>query len=214
MDGIQIACLYSWGCQTTKILNVENALSDFLKKPYPAPDETNHIAAILEKLEPQSAYRRNGILNKRDDFLNEHLIRGYWLGNFISANVIIETTQTHNYQVLEKIKRLKDKNELKKEAIEKLLDCFVTVGLIIEANSDNLSVFHLKLLVEDGEIILGRQRENISKGFLSGVKRGDWVTTHVGSGREKISLEQAKTLKQNILEVLTNSSIQVPSPVE
>ncbi len=208
MEGLKIASLYSLGCPELRQIGAENFILNFLKNP--ERSKTLFVKDILKKLEPFVYYRllakKNGISNP----FNKNVVKAHWLGNnllkpleekdlndissvyFLKLSDLIGAKPHHNFSVFWSAKRTD------KIPIEKIDECLIKSGKVIEIKEKTILVETVKLCLNKKEIFLQETKEEISKGFLRGfVGFDDLVSIHFQQAREKIS----RNCAQNLIEI-------------
>jgi hypothetical protein len=161
----------------------------------------------LEKLEPFIYYRLIAKINDINSPFNLNVVKAYWLGNSllriikkeniedISINRLIKLPDLiggkphHNFSVLWLTKKTEN------IPIEKVDECLIKPGKVIEIRQKTILVETMRLLVERKRIYLEDSKEEISKEILKGlVSFDDWISIHFRSARERISRNCAQNL--------------------
>jgi hydrogenase maturation factor len=205
MEGILTSCLYSYGCPELKQIGAEKFILDFLRNP--GKTKKPFVKDILEKLEPFIYYRLTSKMSGINSPFNPKVVKAHWLGNSLlrimkkediedfSINRLIKLSDLigakphHNFSVLWLTKKTE------KIPIEKIDECIVKPGKVLEVREKNILVRTIKLFSEGKKIYLKEVEEEISKGFLKGfISFDDWVSIHFRSAREKISRNCAQNL--------------------
>jgi hypothetical protein len=205
MEGILTSCLYSYGCPELKQIGVEKLFLNFLENP--EKSKLPFVEDILEKLEPFIYYRLIAKMNGINSPFNSKVVKAYWLGNgllrtikkediedfsinrLIKLSDLIGAKPHHNFNVIWLTKKTKN------IPIEKVDECLIKPGKVIEIRRKTILVETMRLLVERKRIYLEDSKEEISKEILKGlVSFDDWVSIHFRSVREKISRNCAQNL--------------------
>lgn len=191
MENLKLACLYSYGCTMVETQNAQRLLFDFIKGKDVSKGD---VIQVIQKLQSYSAYRAIAIFGNRRQILEETTIRAYWLGDKNPKSKKLRELN-HNFATLEKIK-----------VLNRLIDlrCAISFGTVIKKNSDRIEVIETRLRYKSKRIVFRDKRESVNKGFLDtrNIKKGDIISIHLGSAREKISQNQAETLRDITLEAL------------
>ena len=191
MENLKLACLYSYGCKMIETQNAQRLLFDFIQgKDVPEED----VIQVIQRLQSYPAYRAIAIFGDRKEILEETTIRNYWLGDRNPKSEDLRNLN-HNFATLEKIRVLRRYIDLK---------CAISFGTVIKKNSDKIEVTQTSLGYQGNQIIFRDSRVSIDKGFLNTqkIKKGNMISIHLGSAREKISQKQAETLRSITLEAL------------
>jgi len=201
MEGIRIACLYSYGCNKTTLLGVNPKLLAFVSNPKPGKDEVSEICSILNKLIPYPAYRSLANIAGQGDCFDESIVRVYWFGNQCLASRQGHRLN-HNQWALNKVKEIRNQHGLTEKATNLVLDCTISWGEVVSKNKTKLRVKNHRFLCQRRKIFFGEQEREIEVGFIKKVRPGNLISIHLGIARERISKAQAGTLKQTTLEAL------------
>lgn len=198
--GMRVACLYSYGCQRTKIFKADKVLLEFLKDHNPSIPEIWQIQSILQKLEPWPFYQKIAAY-KNGRPLDEKVVRIHWLGTSFFG---LETNKDliHNFLVLRKIRGIG--SHLPKEILESMINCLVSFGKVIKIKNKEglLKVEHQTVLFKKEKFRFDRRKEEIGRGFVEEVNHGELVSIHWGLAREVISGQEAETLERVTREIL------------
>lgn len=217
MNGLQLASLYSFGCNKTKKLRVDAFLWKAVKKQV----DQKELRKVLKQLIPYFYYRLLAMENQVKDCFDASIVRAYWLGGeFLKSarqkNVMRLVREKnadffHNGLGFTFIPLLKEQillhhnwtifllqNKKTPGIAEKLDSCKVSVGLVekIWTATGKACVEYQKLKIKDGCYVLEIEEAIINKGFLGKVKGGDLVTFHVGIGREVVNQQTAEDIEQ------------------
>jgi hypothetical protein len=214
MEGILTACLYSYGCPELKQIGAEKLIHNFLENPEKA--KISFTKDVLEKLEPFIYYRLIAKTNSINSPFNPKVVKAYWLGNNllrplkrddledVSINRLIKLSDLigakphHNFSVLWLTK--KTKNIL----IEKVDECLIKPGKVIEIRQKTILVKTMCLSTKGKKIYLEYSKEEISREILRGfISFDDWVSMHFRSAREKISRNCAENLLKITKEAIS-----------
>ena len=174
MKGLKLHCLYAYGCDMATMLGVNEVLKGFAKGDIAnAPA----IIRIIEKLKyfpriPEIAEKLNkGIFSKE-------VAREYWL-------------KRHTAETLVKILGMRERADLPELAIQKLLDSTISWGRII----DGTTVETKRVLFREDGFYLSEDKISVGSLIpLEFLQKGDFVSIHLESIREKLTEEQGKIL--------------------
>lgn len=198
MEGIKLACLYSYGCQQVKRKGVGEYLLNFLGTQKPKKKERDFIIKILKDLQSYTGYCHIKGLKKQKNPFTENTVRAYWLGDRRS-----ETNKSnHNLTTLEKFKSIKTNEHLLDWIMKEMLDCAISFGEVIKVDSKKAEILNHRLLLKDGRIIFGKETREVDTIFISKLKKGDLVSIHWCIARERISQDQAENIRDITLEAL------------
>jgi len=198
MQGLKLACLYSYGCTRAIALNMNRKLAVFLKNKKPSQSEINLIITEIMRLNSFKGYQAIAKTLNKEPFEKEIVI-GYWLG---SDNHNLERLN-HNFITVTKLKTILKSNCLVDEVINTMLGCAISFGRIIELGLKRARICGSGFLYKDASIVFEeKQNKSIAIDFLPKAKNGDLVSIHFGKAREKISQKQTEILKQNSLRTL------------
>lgn len=203
MNGIRLACLYSYGCQQVERKKVGKYLLSFLRTQKPKKKERDFIIKILKDLQSYIGYCHIKGLKKQKNPFTENTIRAYWLGDRS-----LETNNfNHNLTTLEKFKSIRISEHLPDWIIEGMLDCAISFGKVTKVFLDKAEVSNHRLLYEDGKVVFKTKTKDIDTIFIDNLEKGDLISIHWAIAREKISQDQAESLKIVTLKVLQTLKI-------
>ncbi|MFH1656455.1 MAG: DUF6390 family protein [Candidatus Nealsonbacteria bacterium] len=197
INGIRLGCLYSYGCNSADINNLNEDLLGFAKSL--SQESIDRAIIVLAHLDPYKNYQED----KLEEIFGEKRVITYWLG---SLNC--DFKETHNWYVLLDILRIQkeSKHNLPDSLIQKLLDCSISYGKVIKILEDGwIVVRHFKLVVRNGKfsweaIIKDKALESLAEG----IEEGDFVSIHLEIIREKISEDQIRIIEEKTRSVLEN----------
>lgn len=198
MNGIKRAALYAWGCNKTKELGVDEALAKFIFSP--GLSDEDEIAGVVKKLYPNNSFMKLRV--EIDDFgtkdyFSDEVAKTYWLGG-AALRAFGKFLPFHNFEVLETGSIVKRNKKAFAEFFPKMLECCVFPATIssFPKNRHLLVVDYSPVEYGDGKFFLSLQKKRfvIKVGFLSNVKVGDFISFHLGHGREKISKKENDSL--------------------
>lgn len=204
MNGVKITCLYIAGSVWMKGLGeeVEKRILDFINKKTIFPQNMEEIVGFLKKLDSYSEYCSLANLMRKDNPFNEDIVRIHWLGQGIfSLNGAM--CFNHNIKTLKELEEMRIEKNLSVKIVNILLGCLVSYGKIIKHSEKKIKVLHYGLLYDSRrKYSWKREIRNLDIGFVKKSERGDLVSIHLNIAREKISPEQAETLKSITLQTL------------
>jgi len=225
LEGLRIACLYSFSCPELKKAKEKKTILEFAKEPQ--FEKAPKAREILIKLEPFFFYQFIAHQNKISDPFNERVVRAYWLGNEFLKRVTKEEIKTftllkkeithkkitalkllelingkphHNFETLWLIK----KNQfLTEKILQEITKCLIRPGEIIKIEKNILFVKTFKLNLEEKKVVLREVISKVDQGFLKDPKKEHLVTIHLSRAREKISKKTFQNLLKITKEALT-----------
>lgn len=198
MDGLNLAVLYSYGCDMGVVRGIDRKFLDFLTNPDCSEEERNKIITLLEGLNPYTRYCSLAKLMKCREVFEKKVVRAYWLGNGQ-----VRKDLNHNFQVLTEIESMRANKRLPAKTINKLLNCLVSFGRILRARPGRLTILHHSLLCDRrGDYVWRKEKREIEVGFVRKPKEGKWVSIHISSARENINRSQARLLRETTLQAL------------
>lgn len=181
---------------------------NFLENP--EKSKSPSVKATLEKLEPSLFYRLIGKMNGVNSPFNLKVVKAHWLGNnlletikrehieAISRTYLIKLSDFiggkahHNFSVIWPTKKTEN------IPIEKVDECLVKPGKVIEVKQKTILVETISLFREKKKIYLKDSTQELSREVLRGlINFDDWVSIHFGTAREKIS----RNCAQNLIEI-------------
>jgi hydrogenase maturation factor len=214
MEGILASCLYSYGCPELKQIGAEKLIFNFLKNP--EKSKIPFVKDILQKLEPFIYYRMIGKMNGINSPFNLKVVKAHWLGNnllrpikradledtsisrLIKLSDLIGTKPHHNFSVIWSTKKTD------KISIEKIDECLIKPGKVLEIKENSLLVQTIKLFSEGKKIYFKDSKEEVFKEILRElISFDDWVSIHFRSAREKISRNCAENLLKITKEAIS-----------
>jgi len=201
MDGLKLACLYSYGCTRATGLGVNDQLLRYIKK------RDFDVSPIIKKLFSFPRYQMISQMIGSDDCFNERVLRVYWLGD--GRDNLPYIFFTHNFSTLAKFRDINSDEHLPALILYEMLDCAVSFGRILAIDDANkrARVVNQRLLYQSGKVVWGEKVRKVSTIFIKNPKKGDIVSIHLAIAREKISRRQAETLKNITLETLKTLKI-------
>lgn len=198
MDGLNLAVLYSFGCDMGKVTGVDEHFLDFLKNPDSLEQKRKEIVSLLEGLNPYRSYCSLANLMKHRDVFEKEVVRAYWLGNGQARRGL-----NHNFQVLAKIESMRIKRKLPVRAVNKMLDCLVSCGKILEVRPSRITILHRGLLCDRrGYYFWRKEKREIKVGFVKKPEKGKLVSVHISSARENINKGQARLLRETTTQAM------------
>jgi hypothetical protein len=94
-------------------------------------------------------------------------------------------------------------NDKSSRNIKDINDCKISVGRIVENRGDKLLVAQRPIIWEFGKFLLGGFSEiETEKGFVDEVKKGNWMSSHYGIGRQILSEKEADCLIKKTEEAI------------
>lgn len=221
MRGFQTSCLYSFGCPELKKMESEKIILDFIKNP--KKENIPSIKEILEKIEPFLFYQLIGLQNGIVDPFNEDIVSAYWLGNSLLKPItrgdinnflsqkrnfgyhqlhlikilgLIGGKPHHNFGTLWLAKGIKNNQRSPPKFLENLNNCFIRIGRVIEIEKLKLKAEIGSIVFQGKEIVLDSSIEEVNRGFIEKIERGNLISIHLGMAREKIQRETAENLSK------------------
>lgn len=235
MEGLKIACLYSFGCPELEGMRTKELIFDFIKNP--RKDKSHLVKETLQKLEPFLFYQLIGLQNNISEPFSEDVVRAYWLGNwllkplttedierFVSqrGNIehhrlrLIKTLELvggkphHNFEILWLIKKIRRNQRLSSKFLDNLNNCLIRAARVTEIKELTLKVKTKSIVLKGQEITLEDSIEKISRGFVREIKKGDLVSIHLGIARENIERGTAENLSEIVKEAISFSKGNLP----
>lgn len=198
MNGIKRTAVYAWGCNKTKELEADEALAKFIF--YPQLCDEKEIAGIIKKLYPNNAFMRLRVEIDDDlsngDFSDE-VAKTYWLGG-LALREFGNFLPFHNFEVLETGRMAKKNEKAFVDFFPKVLECCVFPAVVsgFPKNKHLLAIDYFPIEYAEGKFSLSScsKRFLIKAGFLSNIRMGDFISFHLGHGREKITKEENDSL--------------------
>ena len=199
MNGLKLACLYSYKCERATNLKINDYLLGYLNNPNPGRKERNFIISLLKNLVSYYGYQGiSELIGKRGGCFTERIVRAYWLGN----KKLTFAHFNHNVSVLERFVVINADEHLSAQTATDILDCAVSFGEVLKVDQKRIKILNRRFLYKTGKIIFGEETREIDTGFPSALKKGDIVSVHRAIAREKISKFQARTLEDISFEAL------------
>jgi len=189
MDGLRLACVYSWNCEKARLFKVSDLLLDFAKS---GRGDENLIKKALALLDTDEFYQKIARDNFREgDMFNKRTVSSYWRGSPVLTGSI-----WHNYTTIEPIIKLPI------EAIDAdmINECLVHAGMVESVKDGVLEIKYRPIVKKEKELAIGSYaRRSIDRVFPDSVSEGDLVAFHFFSSTEVISDNDAARLA-NITE--------------
>lgn len=215
MDGVRLACIYSFGCPEIDTLESSTVLS-FINDPRKRKNERDMVRDLLEKLDPFLFYRLiAGVVGKRSVF-DRSVVRAHWLGDsglkpidpsdirLIKGTInlhqaariarLMDAKPHHNFAVLQVISEaIRSRAGFSPGFLIDTVDCLVLPAKVIAAD-EKITASSLRLVIKEGTFSLSCEHKEVERGFVGDVSPGDYISLHLGIGRQKITKEQAMDL--------------------
>jgi len=227
MEGVRIACLYSYGCPELEKIQKQNVVLDFIKNPQ--DNKCSLVKETLKGLNPFLFYQLIGLQNDIEDPFEEKVVRTYWLGGGFLKTITKKDVQNllaqknlqihslhltrisdlingkahHNFETILLLKGIRDFQKLTREFIEKLNDCLVRAGKVISVGHWAFKVRTKSISFKKGEIVFEDSLELIPFDLLREIKTGDFISIHLCRAREKIGKETAENLIEITKEAIS-----------
>lgn len=174
MDGLEIAQLYISGCETEK---------------------------TGRRFGPEPVFRTLAQRLGLENPFHEKVMKAYWLGQGVSSQNNAKRL-THNFERLQTIEKMRFGSKLTPEDVNKLLNCLISFGKVIESNFDELDILHYRVLWRYEKYYWAVLKETIGKGFIVKAKPGKLISIHCGQARENIDAGQARWLEEITLNAI------------
>lgn len=202
MDGLRTSAIYCWGCKKTKKLKVNKLLADFVA----GEQDKEEIVKITKQLQPYLGYLKIAVAVGRQNIFCKEVIKNYWLGGR-ALRKFKKTLPFHNFETLFLMVSARNNPKIIKKILPKTLNCCVLPGKVKKVLArGQLIVEYFPIEYANGKFYFGKPKEKkIKIGFLKKVEVGDWVSFHLGYGREKIKIKEKEKLlrwTQKSLEIL------------
>jgi hypothetical protein len=132
--------------------------------------------------------------NIKDPF-DEDIVRAYWTGNSLTELISVggkDLLLFHNFTVLASpMPDLSFSDE-----------CKVSWAMVKKVTNEELLIDYEALTWQDGRFDLVDREKEIKRGFLKYVRVNDWLSFHVGFGREILTEEQVLLLNNKTEEAI------------
>jgi len=168
MDGLKLACIYSWNCEMARSISASKTLFHFADKKV---GEVEKIKKILGHLDTDQYYRE---ITKRNDWVDTfdvNIVSSYWTGSpKLNGNI------WHNYTTLIPLLRV----PISGIASELIDECVVHCGEVKSVSSNKVTVSYNPIIKENGKLVFGELREKVIEHVFNhfSVKKGDSVAFH------------------------------------
>lgn len=192
MDGVRLACKYSWNCEKARALSmhkfdVSKLLLDF------ALGENYHtkitIERILQHLESFEFMEKIAKLSGRKTF-DQEVVSFYWRG---TPKIINDTTFCHNHTTLfDLLEYNLPIDKIMPELIDK---CLIRAAEVIGVGEENITVEYWPVIKKDKLVFSDKPEVKTLKNILlKKTREGDIITTHFETIIEEITLKEAAML--------------------
>jgi len=187
MKGLKINCLYAYGCNTAKMLNLDSVFKAFLTEK---ADDQEKIKTAIRKLDYFPKLTSIAKEEKKDIF-SEFVAHKYWF-------------ERHTRETLKRTILLREKVKLIKEAVNILLESIVCSGRILKWGKVSVKriVFNDKFYFSEEETVLDLI-------IPLELKKRDIVSLHIGKIREKISEAQEDIILNSNEEALQEANKKI-----
>lgn len=176
MEGLKINCLYAYGCDTATMLNLNDLFREFFLGSRKDFEKVKSAIGQLDYFQKLTSIAKE----KGKDIFSEKVAYEYWFEN-------------HTEETIKKITLLKEKAKLQKDVINILLDSTISCAEAIDDGKFKIK----RILFEDNHFYFSEDEITINSIMPLDFKKGDLVSVHLGSIREKISEEQARIISES-----------------
>jgi len=191
LEGLKLGALYSYDCQRAKMLKISELLAEFIG----TGKNHDEVAESLKKLTSYKYYCLIANLNSIKDPFAEEVVKAYWIGNDLTKTISVDRKSLflfHNFTVLTSpMPDLTSRDE-----------CKVSWGVIKKVLDEGLIVGYEALIWQNDRFSLEDREIEIKKGFLGEVQINDWISFHVGLGREMLTEGQVSLLHNKTDEAI------------
>jgi len=191
LEGLKLAALYSYDCRKARMFRINELLAKFIK----TGEEQERTVEALKKLVSYAWYCLIAKNNEIKDPFVEEVVGAYWTGNDLTKLISVQGKNLflfHNFTVLTSpMPDLISRDE-----------CKSSWGMIKEATEDDLMVDYEALIWQNDKFSLEDREIRIKKGFLDRVQVNNWISFHVGLGRQILTEEQVLVLHNKTKEAI------------
>jgi len=200
MTGLQIGCLYSYGCRMARKTGVQDTLLAFIKGKKISEQD---VIRALQQLQSYPAYRLIANSRNRNNVFAKEIVQAYWFGDKFPVSREMRNLN-HNFATLEKLILLEGFNTFSIEKVRLILDCSISFGKVLKLNSDRIEVVETGLMFKNGKVVFEERRRKVGVGFVSKrkINKRNIVSIHLGMAREIISGQTLDILQQTTKEAL------------
>jgi len=180
MNGLQLACVYSWNCEKACLIGA----SDYLKKCAKGNMvKEEKVKKIISRLETDPFYEQISADNKIEDYLDLRVVSSYWKG----TPVLLEDVW-HNNTTLTPLLKL----PLEYIDTEIIDECMVHCGIVKEVSGNMMRVAYRPVVKSKNCLKLGiitlkkikKPLNNIS------ISKDDFISFHFSVCAEKLTKEE------------------------
>lgn len=183
MNGLKLATIYSWNCQTAKKLKVSKKLFDFASGE---TDDNRGIKKILMALSPYKSYSAIAKTKRSPNKFSLEVVSFYW-------------RSCHNRAVLSLLYHL----PLAKINLKHINECFIVCGKIKSVGKNHFIVECRSIIQKKNILALGKLiRKKVANPLKLEAKINDIVSSHYSDAAEVLSQIEAKRLTKTTKKIL------------
>ena len=187
--GLKLACVYSWNCETARILKISELLRSFAELGNKAtPDMVDLAKITLKFLKPYNDYREIAKDWKIENPFDYEVVANYWRPHSQTRKPKI----CHNWAILKRL--LADKP--KTIDANRLNETFVHAGVITRDLDDSFAVKYRPIITDNAFLLLGNTEtiKVIKKAFVSEERLKGEISFHFSAGTEDLNANEAYQL--------------------
>jgi len=180
MNGLRLACIYSWNCEKACLLGVSNLLEKYAKGNTTKEEK---VKKIIARLETDPFYRQIAEDNKIEDPLDFSVVSSYWKGSpNLSGDI------RHNDTTLIPLLKLPFEY-IEADIID---DCMVHCGIVKEVEKDTMIVAYRPVVKKRNALMLGiLTLKEIKKPInRASLEEDDLISFHFSVCAEKLTKEE------------------------
>ena len=175
MNGIKLACRYSYGSTTATKLKVNN----LLLKGAIGRGDLKKIVEIFNQFEFLLFFKIIAS-ERKEHFLEKDVVQAYWL-----ADDIEHPCNSHGGSVLRDLEIIIKTRRIKEDVINILLDCLVLPARIKDIQGENSFLIEgKKVIFRNGKFSFVDEEKLIGQVVPDNFEKGQLVSFHLGKIRE------------------------------
>lgn len=192
MGSVRIASVYSWGCRKTGSLKVDKNLEEFILSRKLGEEE---VLVILKKLKPYSSYLKLSEMAGDKNQFSRRVIESYWLGSG-DLKKFGNDLPFHNFETLFLVLPARKNEQILKKILAEAVDCCVLPGIVKKIlKNEEADIEYRSIEYKTGKFYIGPLlQKKIKTKFLKNFKIGDFISIHLGYGREKLNASERDSL--------------------
>lgn len=230
MNGLQLACSYSFGCPEIEALEERSLILDIINNPGTGKTSYRRVKALLEKLDPFLFYQLISLSAGEKRVFGKSVVLAHWLGDSALRPITAADVQAvlnrsdviknfepvrlarlkgliggkphHNFAVIHTLSdTIRSTSVFPRGLLINTIACLVLPAKVLKVNRKIL-VSLPRLCIPGGMLSLSFMHREAEKGFVKDVMPGDFISLHLGIARQRITKRRAMDLLRTTREAV------------